>query len=379
MPLGAAIVGAGFIGGVHARSARLAGAQIVTVGASSAERSKIAAEELGALRPLAKFADLLAADDVDVVHICTPNFLHVEQVRAVLEAGKDVVCEKPLATSAADAAALAALARDADRVGTVPFVYRFYATVRQARALVADGAIGPLRLLHGSYLQDWMSNEDDWSWRVDPRLAGPSRAVADIGSHWCDLVEFVSGHRITRLNARLHTAIEERTTSGDRAAFSSAADDAPRERRRVSSEDIGLLTFETDRGAVGSTVISQVSPGRKNRLWFELDGSEASIAFDQERPEELWLGARQGNRLSSRDGDHMAAEAARYSTLPPGHPLGYHDAFELFIRDTYARIDGRAVEGLPTFDDGARAATIVGAALASSETGQWVDVPATGL
>jgi predicted dehydrogenase len=375
MRLGVAIVGAGFIGGVHARAARLTGADLVAVMDSSPESSAAAADRFGALRALDSLEDLAGADDIDVVHVCTPNWLHAEQVRAVLAAGKHVICEKPLATTAEEASELAALARSSDLVATIPFVYRFYPNVRQARAMVGNGSVGDLRLLHGSYLQDWMSKENDWSWRVDPQFGGLSRVVADIGSHWFDLVEFVSGHRVTRLNARLHTAIRERWSSAHSKAFSVSNDAEPRERHEVTTEDAGLLMFETDGGAIGSTVVSQISPGRKNRLWFELDGAETAIVFDQELPEQLWLGSRDGVRLFGRGEPDMASDAARFSLLPAGHPQGYQDAFNLFISETYERIRGEVSEGLPTFEDGARSSMIVAAALESAATGQWIDVP----
>jgi predicted dehydrogenase len=372
--LGAAILGAGFIGRVHARSARLAGARLVAVGTDSPEGSMQAAKELGAGRALTSLEELVEASDIDVVHVCTPNAVHADQVRAALKAGKHVICEKPLATTAEEAAELTALAGDAGVVATVPFVYRFYPSLRQARAMVADGSTGQVRLLHGSYLQDWLSREADWTWRIDPAQGGASRAFADIGSHWCDAVEFVSGHRIVRLIARFHTAIPQRLATAQRAAFAGPDAGEEAQARPVTTEDIGLLMFETDRGAVGSTTISQVSPGRKNRLWFELDGAELALAFDQERPEELWVGARGGEEARRRDAAQMAPDAARFSVLPAGHPQGYHDAFEAFVRDTYTCIAGEPADGLPTFEDGARSALIVAAALESARTGSWVDV-----
>ncbi|MGH2969136.1 MAG: Gfo/Idh/MocA family protein, partial [Solirubrobacteraceae bacterium] len=189
-----AVAGTGFVGAIHARSARLAGARLVGVAASSPERSAQAAERLGAERSFGTAEALATAPDVDVVHLCTPNHLHVPLAEAALAAGKHVICEKPLAVDGAGAQRLADAARRSDRLAAVPFVYRYYPTVREARERVRSGATGPLRLLHGTYLQDWLSTADDDNWRVDEALGGASRAFADIGSHWCDLAEFVSGH-----------------------------------------------------------------------------------------------------------------------------------------------------------------------------------------
>src|ERR671917_1259061 len=214
-----AIAGAGFIGAVHARSARLAGARIAGVSASSPSRSEEAARALGAERPFATSEELVESPDVDVVHICTPNHLHQPLTEAALAAGKHVICEKPLAMDDRGAEELVEAAAAAGRVAAVPFVYRFYPTVREARERVRSGVSGPIRLIHGGYLQDWLLRPEDDNWRVDPALGGASRAFADIGSHWCDLAEFVSGHRITRLSARVTRLHDERVRGDARQAF----------------------------------------------------------------------------------------------------------------------------------------------------------------
>jgi predicted dehydrogenase len=248
--------------------------------------------------------------------------------------------------------------------------------VREARARVAAGELGRLRLLHGSYQQDWLLTPDDTNWRVDGALGGPSRAFADIGSHWCDLVEFAAGHRITRLLARLTTAVPERAVAGPTshtATFSPAGPGA--EHRSVATEDVATVLFETDGGAVGTLLVSQISPGRKNRLWFELDGEAAAVVFDQEQPEVLWIGRRDGATVLPRDPAQLAPDAARLATLPAGHAQGYNDCFDLFVADTYAAIRGDAPAGLPAIGDGVRAATITDAVLASARADTWIEVP----
>jgi predicted dehydrogenase len=374
-PLRAAVAGAGFIGAVHARSARLAGARVVGVSASSAERAQQAAGSLGIERAFASSEELVEADDVDVVHICTPNHLHLPLAEAALAAGKHVICEKPLALDVAGARQLVATAAAAGRQAAVPFVYRYYPTVREARERIRAGATGPLRLLHGTYLQDWLLSAEDDNWRVDASLGGASRAFADIGSHWCDLAEFVSGHRITRVSARTLTAVPERRHADGRPAFSTAAGDG--ELRAVATEDAAVVQFETDLGALGTTVISQISAGRKNRLWLELDGAEAALAFDQEEPESLWVGRREAATIVRRDPQHLSPAAARLATLPAGHPQGYADCFDLFVADVYAAVRGDALpDGVPVFQDGLRAAQITDAVLASAREERWIDVPA---
>ena len=214
------IVGAGFIGAVHARSARLAGGTLAGVATSTPERSREAAARLGAERAYATPHDLVAADDVDVVHICSPNATHAELATRALEHGKHVVCEKPLAVSTEEADGARRRARAAaGRIGTVPFVYRFHPVVREARARVRSGSLGPVRLITGGYLQDWLASAEDDNWRVDAAQGGPSRAFADIGSHWCDLVEFITGERITAICAQTSTIFGERADGGAARAF----------------------------------------------------------------------------------------------------------------------------------------------------------------
>jgi predicted dehydrogenase len=211
---------------------------------------------------------------------------------------------------------------------------------------------------------------------VDPALGGASRAFADIGSHWCDLAEFVSGHRITRLSARTFTAVPERVQATGRKAFE-AGDGAGGELRPVTTEDAAMVIFETDAGAMGSVVISQVSAGRKNRLWIELDGAEAALAFDQEQPEELWYGRRERLEIIRRDPEALSPAAGRFAVLPPGHPQGYADCFDAFIADFYAAVgNGGTPDGMPQFADGLRAARITDAVLAAAMSQTWIEVPA---
>ena len=361
----AGVVGLGFIGEVHVRAIRAAGGVLAAVADASPERSMESAHRLGALTGAPSVDALIESPDVDVVHICTPNHLHASLARRAIAAGKHVICEKPLATSRADAQDLVSAADAAGVVAAVPFIYRYYPTVHEARARVTSGVSGPIRLIHGSYLQDWLSRPEDHNWRVDPSLGGASRAFADIGVHWCDLVEFATGHRITALTARLLTALPQRNGEGPGAGPAT-----------VGTEDAAAILFETDQGAVGSLVASQVTPGRKNRLWFSLDGADTSLAFDQEQPESLWVGSRESTALLLRGAQGMSAEAQRLSVLPAGHPQGYQDCFNAFVSDTYAAITGEAPHGLPRFADGLRAAVLTEAVLASAASRSWVEVPA---
>jgi len=347
------IAGAGFIGTVHARAARLARGRLVGVAESSLEHSEVSARRLGADRAFASGEALVESPDVDVVHVCTPNHLHLPLAEAALAAGKHVICEKPLAVDVDGARQLTELAAASGRWAFVPFVYRYHPMVREARERIRTGRTGAVRLVHGSYLQDWLARPEDDNWRVDAHLGGASRAFADIGSHWCDLVEFVTAHRIVRLSARTLT-----TRAGE-------------------TEDAAVMQFETDGGALGSAVISQLSAGRKNRLWIEIDGSEESLAFDQEEPESLWCGRRESATVLKRDPAFLSEPAARLAWLPAGHAQGYGDCFAAFVADAYAAIrSDTPADGLPPFADGLRTAVITDAVMTAAREERWIDVPA---
>lgn len=370
-PLRVGVAGTGFIGRVHIASARRAGAHVVAVAASSPERGAAAAAELHVPEAAATAHDLLG-HELDVLHVATPNHLHTELAVAALEAGVHVVLEKPVGTSPEDAQVLRTAAQGRDLVVAVPFVYRFYPAVRQARELIRAGETGDLRLLHGHYLQDWLSSPGDSNWRVDAVQGGASRAFADIGSHWCDLAQFVTGTRITRVLARTSTVVPTRALEAHESFHAPGTPTGAV--TAVATEDVATVLFETSTGVLGSVVISQVSPGRKNRLWIEIDGSEHALTFDQEHPEELWVGGRTGSRTELRDPGTLAPAAARYATLPAGHPQGYGDCFDAFVADTYDAVRGDKPDGLPMLADGCSSVMLTDAVVRSARTGSWVEV-----
>lgn len=356
--LGVGIVGGGFMAEVHARAVRASGAQLMGVSSSSPERARIAAERIGAGRAYESIDALLDDQNIGVVHVCTPNALHAEQAAAVIESGRDVVCEKPLATLSSDAAAITAAASDAGVTATVPFVYRFHPMVREARARFAAGDAGRLLTFTASYLQDWLLDASDDNWRVDAAAGGRSRAFGDIGSHLVDLVEFVTGDRVVRVAATAKTFIADRAQNHE-----------------VTTEDAVAATVVTASGAIGTLLVSQLAPGRKNRLHLEIAGDVESLAFDQEHPETLWIGRRAGSVLLPRDAGQLAPDAARLVSVPAGHPQGYQDAFNAFVADSYAAGRGEEPDGLPRFADGLRASLVTEAVLDASDSGSWIDVP----
>ncbi|MCU1090157.1 Gfo/Idh/MocA family oxidoreductase [Stenotrophomonas maltophilia] len=370
--LGIAIVGTGMIGVVHRRAALLAGAEVRGVAASSPQRAQEVAQAWNVAHAYRDIEEVVSDPQVQVVHVCTPNHLHRAMAQAALEAGKHVICEKPLATTLDDAQALAALAARTGLVATVPFVYRYHPVVREARARIAQGELGPLHLIHGSYLQDWLLDPASNNWRVDPSLGGTSRVFADIGSHWCDLVEWVSGERFAEVSAAFATVIAERGAVTGQSFTTPAAGGTT---QAVSSEDVATAMLRTSAGTLASLTVSQVSAGRHNRLWFEIDGARASVAFNQEDAERLWIG-RPDQREDSfvRGPGAGSAEQRRLSVLPAGHAQGYGNCFEAFVADTYRAIAGEQPEGLPTFDDGLRSARIVTRVIASARSRAWTAI-----
>lgn len=354
----AGLLGGGFMARVHTAAARAAGADLGSVATSSVSGGIDAARRLGYRRAGADADEVLQDADIDVVHICTPNATHTPYARAALAAGHHVVCEKPLATTAHEARALVEQADGLGLVAAVPFVYRYHPMVREARARVADGSVGSVLTIDAAYLQDWMLLPTDDDWRADGDAGGPSRAFADIGSHLFDLIEFITGQRVVRVSARTRRVFDHRG-----------------EGRPVRNEDIVAVLFELGSGAVGTALVSQMAAGRKNALTVEVHGERQSLRFEQERPEELWIGDRSASSLLLRDPSTAGPDAARVQRLPAGHPMGYQDAFDAFVADVYAAVAGASPDGLPTFADGLRAAVLTEAVLASAATDRWIEVP----
>lgn len=372
--LAAAVVGTGFVGPFHVDAVRRGGyGEVVVVAGSDLERTQRKAQALGVARATSDLASILDDPEIDVLHICTPNDTHVDIARRALEAGKHVVVEKPLALTSADARSLEQLAVECRLHAAVAFTYRGYPMVRRARQAVADGEIGSMRLVHGGYLQDWLSDESDFNWRLEPE-AGRSRAVADIGSHWFDTAEYISGHRITAVLAEFATFLTHRQRpTVRREAFEAAS--GPGQSVAISSEDAATILLRFDDGARGAVVVSQVSPGRKNAFTLEFAGSRASLGWAQEEPERLWLATREEQRILIRD---ARPEGTGIPSLPAGHPEGWAEALRDMLRDFYAAVASGDPPGddptYPSLAAGARAVDIVEGVVESARTEAWVPV-----
>jgi len=372
----AGIIGTGFMGGAHAEALRrVPGVEVYAIASRREERARALADQWGTTATFADWRDLIADPSVDVVHNCTPNDLHFEVNQAALEAGKHVVSEKPLTVTGAEAAELLDLATRAGVVHAVNFNYRGYPLIQQARALIEKGEIGTVHLVHGHYVQDWLLYENDYNWRVDTGAGGASRAFADIGSHWCDLVQFVTGKRISRVFADLFRVHETRAAPSDEVETFQSAGGADSEQRDVQTEDGANVLLQFEGGGRGAVTISQVSAGRKNHQWFEIDGSTAALAWNQERPNELWIGRRdQPNEVLIKDPGLLEPAAAAFAHYPGGHPEGYPDGFKNLFTRIYDAVRNGSDSGFPTFADGLRAARLVDAVLESHESQTWVDV-----
>jgi predicted dehydrogenase len=380
--LRAAIIGVGFAGATHAEAlARIPGVELAAVVASSPQSARAAGARLRVEHTEHDYRKVLADPSIDVVHNCTPNDLHAEINLAVLEAGKHLVAEKPLATGASETAALAEAAQAHDVASAVCFNYRYYPLVRELRSLLASGEYGQPHLVHGAYLQDWLLSETDWNWRVDAARGGPSRAVADIGSHWLDLAEFVTQDRIVSVSARLGRLHDRRRRPGEVQTFAQSVGEGTE--IPVVTEDMACLVLEFASGCLGSVVVSQVSAGRKNRLHLSVDAATAGFAWDQEEPNLLWIGHRdRANEQLPRDPALLGTNAAGLAHYPGGHQEGWADTFKNLFLDVYATIEahrsGTTREGsFASFVDAHHSALLVEAILASDRENRPVGVAAT--
>ena len=376
--IGTAVIGSGFIGAVHLEALRRIGVRITGLLESSPELGAARAGELGLPRAYGSLEDLLADADVGVVHVTSPNELHHPQVKAILAAGRHVVCEKPLAMTSAQSADLVALAAARGLVNAVNFNIRFYPLNQHVAALVREGGLGDVRLITGRYFQDWLLYDTDWNWRLETDRGGTLRAVGDIGSHWLDLASFLAGLRVETVMAELTTFIPVRyRPAGPVRTFSTdrAAETVPVE---IHTEDAATILLRLAGGARGSVAISQLSPGRKNSLAYQIDGSSSAVAWDSEQPDQLWIGHRdRPNEILVRSPALMNAAGAAAARLPGGHAEGFADTFAAAFTAIYDDVLAGGPSATPryaTFADGHDEMLIGDAVLESSRSGRWVDV-----
>jgi predicted dehydrogenase len=374
-----ALVGGGFIGPVHAEALRRIGAEVVGLLGSSPDRARPLAERLGIPRVYDDLDALLADPDVQAVHVASPNAAHFEQARRVLESGRHVVCEKPLATTPEQTRQLRDLARARPwQAAAVNYNVRYYPLCHEMRQRVARGDVGDVLSVTGSYTQDWLLYPDDYNWRVEPDGGTNLRAVADIGTHWMDLAQYVVGRPIRAVLADLATFHRRRNKPvGPSETFSGPGGRGATRPVDVSTEDFGAVLFRMGDGARGAFHVSQTFAGRKNRLLLEVAGTLGALAWDSEQPERLWVGRRsEPNQMLSRDPALLSPEAAAISAYPGGHAEGFPDTFAQLARDVYrwAGDGGAGAPGFPTFDDGHREVLLCEAVARSAREAAWAEV-----
>jgi predicted dehydrogenase len=374
---GVAVIGTGFIGPVHIEALRRLGQTVLGVLGSTPERGRAAAADFN-LKGYATLNELLADRAVEVVHITSPNRFHVEQCRQAIAAGKHVVCEKPLAMNSRETAELVALAERSSVVTAVNYNVRFYPLCLEARERCRRGDVGAIHHITGSYLQDWLLYDTDFNWRVQASEGGDLRAVADIGTHWLDLVTFITAIEVEEVCADLRTihAIR-RSPQGRVDTFASA--DAKRDTVAIpiATEDYGSVLLRFRGGASGAFSVSQVMAGRKNCIRFEIAGAKSALAWDSEEPNTLHIGHRdRPNEHLTRDPALLSPAARPFANYPGGHAEGFPDTFKQLFRAVYDRIEtGKpGTVPFPTFDDGHREMVLCEAILQSHRERRWVAV-----
>jgi predicted dehydrogenase len=379
-PLGVAIAGTGFIGPVHVEALRRAGQSVVGILGSTPDKSRAAADLLGIPAAYNSFDELLRDPQVQAVHITTPNRLHFEMASAALHSGKHVVCEKPLAMNSHESGALVRLAAESNVAAAVAYNIRFYPLCLEARERIARQTGRKVFHVTGSYVQDWLLKETDFNWRVVAAEGGELRALADIGTHWLDLVQFITNLSVVSLCADLLTVHPQRRCPGGSVQTFGGKNDAGASSDEVSidTEDAGGLLLEFENGARGTLWVSQVTAGRKNCLQFEIACNDASLAWNSERPDELWIGRRhQANELLLRDPALLSPAAGSAASYPGGHNEGFSDTFKQLFRAFYGciAVGNLAAPPFPTFADGHREIVLCEAILQSHHARRWVEVP----
>lgn len=375
-----AVIGTGFIGPVHVEALRRLGIKTVGLMGSSPERARPRAEEMGIERVYADIDELVADGSVDVVHITSPNKYHYPHAKAALEAGKHVICEKPLTMNSKESAELLELARAKKLVNAVNFNIRFYPLNHLARRMVASGELGKVYIVRGHYVQDWLLFDTDWNWRLESGLGGSLRSVGDVGSHWLDLTGFITGLKIERVLADFATflPVRRQPTKPIDTFAGKALKPSDYKEREIDTEDYATILLHYEGGARGVVTASQVCAGRKNLLQYEISGAEKAVAWNGERPNELWIGNRnEPNQLLIKDPSLLPPEASQFADYPGGHAEGFPDTFKQLYKAVYRYIeagDFDAPPDFPTFADGHEEMLLAEAIEKSAKAGKWVEV-----
>src|SRR4051794_23600012 len=377
--LKAAIVGTGFMGKVHTENVRrLGNVEVAAIVGSRPETARKFAEAASIPFATANLADVLNDSTIDAVHICTPNVEHYPMSMAAIEAGKAVLCEKPITMTTEEAKELVAAAERKGIVNGVQHNLRYYPAVQQIRQMIAAGDLGDILIVQGTYSQDWLLYDTDWNWRLEAKSNGQLRVMGDIGSHWMDMIQHLTGQNITALCADLATFHKTRRRPKGSVETFSGKKNAGQEYESfpVDTEDFGVVMLHVGERARGAFTVSQMSAGRKNRFAFEIFGTKAGVAWNQEQPDSLWVGQRdEPNRLLVKDPSLFYSKAALYADLPGGHSEGYDDSHKQLFKRFYARVaDPSAPTDFPTFVDGLHGMVLLEKVSVSNAGHAWVKV-----
>ena len=379
-PIKVAVIGLGFMGRTHIQALRRLGIEVHGVAGIDAAEAQKGAADLGIPKWYMNLDETLADPAIKAVHLCTPNNLHYRQAKAALIAGKHVLCEKPLAMTPAESGELAELAQEKGLITAVNYNLRFYPICQEARARVAAGDLGQPYLITGGYLQDWLYLKSDWNWRLEPEQGGDLRVVADIGTHWMDLVTYLTGLKITAVMADFSTINQTRLQPlGEVETFAGKIEkNLSIHEVAIHTEDVAVILFRFENGALGNVSLSQVSAGRKNFLWFEICGSKSAFHWEQEDPNALWIGYRdQPNQILVKDPGLFHDSSRALTGFPGGHAEGYPDTFMQVFRQFYGAIAcGKLPEDgkFATFADGHHEMLLCEAIKRSAEQKCWVEV-----
>lgn len=375
------IIGTGFSGSFHVEALRrVPGVKIVGVSGSRIEKARAFADQYGIPKAYGSPEELIADPEVQAVHNCTPNDMHYRVNKQVLLAGKHLLSEKPVTKNSEESAELVELSRRSAGVSGVCYNYRHFPLVNQSKEYIASGEFGKANLVYGGYTQDWLLYESDWSWRLDTEKNGLSRAIADIGSHWCDTVSYILGSKITEVCADLKTVHPTRLKPKGSVATFSGASTTETEPVGVTTEDYGSVLVHFENGTQGVFTVSQVSAGRKNRLYFEIAAQSAALAWDQEEPNKLWIGRRnEANRELVRDPGLLGASSAALAHYPGGHQEGWPDGMKNLLIDFYAAIRKKNAgeemsHSFASIEDGHHTMKVIDAILLSHKERRWVKV-----
>ena len=373
------IIGMGYIGESHIEAVRRIGlCELYAIADTNAELARKKADYYGIEKCYTTVDELLADPNIDAVHNCTPNFLHLEINKKIIESGKHLFSEKPLCSTYAEAQELVELKKKyPDTVAAVNFNYRLNPMVQEARAKIESGELGNINIATGSYQQDWLLYDTDYSWRLEPEFSGNSCAIADIGSHWMDAVQHITGHKIVEVMADLRTVIPVRKKPKKQTETFTSNVPTEYDEVEVKNEDYGAVMFRTDKGASGVYHVSEMAAGHGCYFNFEINGSKASLRWNQEENDRMWMGYRDGeNRLIIRNPNTISASARPYTALAMGHPEGWNDAFKgnFYAFYRYLAEGGDTKPPYATLEEAAYIVKLTEAILESSKERKWIEV-----